>query len=45
MSTVGQGHEGQKRPVIVDGRISSIFDAKPALYLWSPEGISFRSAG
>ena len=33
MSTVRQGHEGEKGPVIVDSRITAIVNAKPALDL------------
>ena len=33
MSAVGQGHEREEGPVIVDGWVSAIFDAKPTLDL------------
>lgn len=36
MGAIRQGHERQKGPVIVDGGIDAVFDAKPAFNLRSP---------
>lgn len=36
MGTIGQGHERQKGPVVVNGWIDAIVDAEPAFYLRSP---------
>ncbi len=40
MGTIGQGHEGEKRPVIVRGRVGAILAAKPALDLRASGGSS-----
>ena len=36
MSAIRQGHERQKGPVVVNGRVDAIVDAEPAFYLRSP---------
>ena len=36
MSAVGQSHEGEEGPVIVDGWINAIFNAKPPFDLRPP---------
>lgn len=40
MCTIGQGHEGEKRPVIVRGRVGAVLAAKPALDLRASGGSS-----
>ena len=40
MYAVGEGHEREESPIIVDSRIVSILNTEPAFYLWTSDYFS-----